>query len=83
MDPKDRLMILNRYYDDTRKIRVFISRKQRDAWSQPVAVPALDLPEWALTPCLSPDGKYLLFTQRGVIHHMDFDLRKLAPSLAP
>ncbi len=72
IDPRGRLVILNRYHASSREIAVFASRRTDGRWSSPQPLDAVNRPKaWELTPCVSPDGKYFLFTLDGVIHSME------------
>ena len=66
--PDEKIMLLIKWdpVDDDPKIHLSISNNNK--WSNPRKLDSLDLPGWELTPTISPDGNYLLFEKRGVIH---------------
>lgn len=72
IDPGSRFAILNRFVESSREISLFVSHHRRGRWSAPRPLDAVNRPKaWELTPCVSPDGRYLLFSLNGVIHSME------------
>ena len=68
MDPAERFVILNRFFDSSREISLFFSRRINGRWQTPVPLDSYNRPKvWELTPCLSPDGKFLLLSINSVI----------------
>lgn len=62
IDPEERFIIFNRYFDRTREIRLFVSIRDGKGWSQPRVITHLErASNWELTPTLSPDGQLFFF----------------------
>ena len=72
VDYAGRFVILNRYIEATSGIDLYIAFREGDGWSEPRLLDNANTSEpgpsnWELTPTVTPDGKYLLFTRNGRI----------------
>lgn len=62
VDPDERFIIFNRYFDATREIRFYLSMNTGSGWTAPRLLSQLEKDvDWELTPSLSPDGKYFYY----------------------
>ena len=61
IDPAERFIIFNRYYDTTKEITLFVSFRKDGEWTTPRKLRIDSNADWELTPSLSPDGKWFFY----------------------
>ena len=72
VDPRGRFVIFNRYVDSTRAIDLYVAFRAPDGrWGVPRPLDAVNGPGWELTPTVTPDGRYFLFTRDARIHRVE------------
>lgn len=79
VDPGERFVIFNRYFESTDDISLFISFATEHGWTPPRVVEELETPVYELTPTVSPEGRYFFYELRGTIHQIDL-LALIRPS---
>jgi len=60
-DPGSNALVQSRFDPRTRDIDLFLAFRTASDWSTPRRLTSLSTPEWEMSPCFSPDGRYLLF----------------------
>ena len=72
IDPDERFIIFNRYFDATGELDLFISFRRGDEWTPPRKLDIVNsLDDWELTPTLSPDQKYFFYELKNDIMQID------------
>jgi hypothetical protein len=72
VDPRGRFVIFNRYIDATRSIDLYISYpKPGGGWDTPRLLDAVNGPGWEITPSVTPDGRYFMYSLNNVIMQVD------------
>ncbi len=72
IDPEERFIIFNRYFNSTRGLDLFISFKKENGWTTPRLLDNINTRDgWELTPSLSPDGKYFFYELNSFIMQID------------